>query len=289
MGLRWTIYCHTHTDSGRRYVGLTKKTLLQRWNQHVYMALKTKAGKGFSHFCNAIRAYGKDAFSHQVLEVCHDLEIANLAEECWIEFFDTRNPEKGFNLAKGGAHTPHPIRSPMQRPEFRVKAMEALAAVNARMTHEERSARSKGLWKDPQYQEKVVAATKAALSTPAAKEAMSAAQRAAKARPEVKERQREASRELWESNAFRERNAELWKDPSFRERCQSGLVRGASLNDSKTHCRNGHEYSPENTYLDKRGSRVCRTCSRANGSRNARIARARCRREESVPSSVSAS
>jgi 5-methylcytosine-specific restriction endonuclease McrA len=31
-------------------------------------------------------------------------------------------------------------------------------------------------------------------------------------------------------------------------------------NASKTHCRHGHEYTPENTYLSKKGHRNCRTC-----------------------------
>lgn len=31
----------------------------------------------------------------------------------------------------------------------------------------------------------------------------------------------------------------------------------------KTHCRHGHEFTPENTYTDKRGSRHCRKCAAA--------------------------
>jgi hypothetical protein len=31
----------------------------------------------------------------------------------------------------------------------------------------------------------------------------------------------------------------------------------------KTHCKRGHAYSPENTYITKRGGRSCRTCHRA--------------------------
>lgn len=30
----------------------------------------------------------------------------------------------------------------------------------------------------------------------------------------------------------------------------------------KTHCKNGHEFTPENTYLHPSGSRLCRTCRR---------------------------
>jgi hypothetical protein len=32
---------------------------------------------------------------------------------------------------------------------------------------------------------------------------------------------------------------------------------------AQTHCKRGHEFTPENTHVNKRGSRVCRECSRA--------------------------
>jgi len=130
MESRWTVYCHIHAATGRRYVGLTKKTLLQRWNQHVYTANRTKVGKGVSHFANAIRAYGKEAFSHEVLGFCNTLEEANLLEEDRIEFYDTRNPAKGFNLVKGGSHVPHPIKNPWDRIEYREKALENLKNIH---------------------------------------------------------------------------------------------------------------------------------------------------------------
>lgn len=34
---------------------------------------------------------------------------------------------------------------------------------------------------------------------------------------------------------------------------------------NKTHCPHGHEYTPENTYRNKRGNRFCRTCHRIRG------------------------
>lgn len=179
MGIRWTIYCHTHIDSGRRYVGLTKKTFLQRWNQHVYTANKTKSGKGFSHFANAIRKYGKDAFSHEVLETCASLEVANLAEECWIELFDTRNPREGFNLTKGGAHTPHPIRkNPWDDPQYRESVSAAL----------------KARWEDPYFREKSIQATRDSLGTPESKERRRAASKEVHSRPEVQRKLSEAAK-----------------------------------------------------------------------------------------------
>lgn len=34
---------------------------------------------------------------------------------------------------------------------------------------------------------------------------------------------------------------------------------------NQTHCKRGHEFTPENTYLDKRGGRGCRQCINAKG------------------------
>jgi hypothetical protein len=37
---------------------------------------------------------------------------------------------------------------------------------------------------------------------------------------------------------------------------------GSNNNARKTHCKRGHEYTPENTRIDRRGWRSCLTCSR---------------------------
>jgi group I intron endonuclease len=95
----WIIYCHVHVETGRRYMGLTTRSMERRWSQHLTQSKILK-----THFANAIRKYGLEAFSHEILEVCHDQEVAELAERSWIELFDSTNPEKGFNLAKGGDH-----------------------------------------------------------------------------------------------------------------------------------------------------------------------------------------
>lgn len=38
---------------------------------------------------------------------------------------------------------------------------------------------------------------------------------------------------------------------------------GTHVNGSKTHCKNGHEFTPENTRVEATGSRRCRTCANA--------------------------
>jgi hypothetical protein len=121
----WTIYCHTHINSGRRYIGMTVHTMLHRWNQHCAQAKNLK-NEHRSHFAAAIRLYGKDAFSHIELAQSWDLEGANATEEALILQEGTCDPAKGFNLMRGGLHVPHLIRkNPWDRPEYRAKACAA--------------------------------------------------------------------------------------------------------------------------------------------------------------------
>lgn len=42
----------------------------------------------------------------------------------------------------------------------------------------------------------------------------------------------------------------------------------APSNAAKTHCRHGHAYTSVNTYIDRRGSRSCRTCRTENHRKN---------------------
>lgn len=58
---------------------------------------------------------------------------------------------------------------------------------------------------------------------------------------------------------------------------RENILRGETLaaaNIAKTHCPQGHPYSPENTYIYK-GSRSCRICSRAKSARHARVRKER--------------
>lgn len=192
--VRYTIYCHTHIKSGRRYVGLTKRTMMWRWNRHVYAA--NGKVRGWSHFANAIRKYGKDAFSHEVLEICDTLDEANLAEQKWVDHFDTRNPERGFNLAPGGSHAPHPIKNPWDRPGYREKHANNIAVcltpeARAKMvaTHRspefqaKRSAISKQFQADPEYRVRMSVSSQTALAKPEVKAVLSAASRAKEPKP----------------------------------------------------------------------------------------------------------
>lgn len=49
----------------------------------------------------------------------------------------------------------------------------------------------------------------------------------------------------------------------------------AAVNVVKTHCKNGHQYVEANTYVDKRGSRSCRTCRKGSHLRDERESHAK--------------
>lgn len=50
---------------------------------------------------------------------------------------------------------------------------------------------------------------------------------------------------------------------SRSENVQDTLAAGNHPNASRTHCKHGHEFTEENTRIDKAGRRVCKVCSRA--------------------------
>lgn len=161
----WTIYCHTHVESCRRYVGLTKTNMMERWKKHCYVAKSSKGGRWY--FPNAVRKYGPQAFSHEVLAMSWTLEGANATEEWLIDFYDTRNPEKGFNLAKGGASQPHPIRkNPWDDPEYRAKCSQNMRKY---MHTPQARLRQKASLNTPESKAKRSMLSRLALNTPESK------------------------------------------------------------------------------------------------------------------------
>lgn len=90
------IYCYTNLLNGKKYIGRTKQTLTQRAG---------KDGKkyyGCLHFGYAIKKDGWGNFSAEILEDGLTYEEACEKEKEYISKFETSNPEKGYNLQKGG-------------------------------------------------------------------------------------------------------------------------------------------------------------------------------------------
>lgn len=93
-----TIYLITNTVNGKQYVGQTWRTLEQRWQEHRY-----KASSKDTAIANAIRKYGADAFTINVIfeKVAISQWLLDIMEESAIKVYDTLSP-KGYNLDTGG-------------------------------------------------------------------------------------------------------------------------------------------------------------------------------------------
>lgn len=96
------IYKFTHIASGRCYIGQTVQNPNQRRLEHISDSKYTT--KEY-HFHNAIRKYGIDAFTFDVIDEANSLEELNLLEEKYVNQYDSIN--NGFNIRQAGGNKLH--------------------------------------------------------------------------------------------------------------------------------------------------------------------------------------
>lgn len=95
MNKKYCIYKHQCLDNGKVYIGQTCQDVQRRWRD----------GQGYlksPRFYSAILNHGWKNFSHEILEDNLTAEQANDREKFWIKYYDSTNPEKGYNLTVGG-------------------------------------------------------------------------------------------------------------------------------------------------------------------------------------------
>ena len=100
-GATGVIYKITCLVNGKIYVGKTKQKLSRRIAQHRYDSKKGSIGLGA-----AIRKYGWENFTVEVLEVC-PVEKLDEREIFWIAKLDCKAPN-GYNLTDGGEGLSNP-------------------------------------------------------------------------------------------------------------------------------------------------------------------------------------
>ena len=94
------IYKITNNINGKIYIGQTRVTEPQRWQQHVWHAYNNSNNDSLL-LCKAIRKYGKENFTRTIVEEC-DNWFLNEREKYWIKYFDSTNHNIGYNVAEGG-------------------------------------------------------------------------------------------------------------------------------------------------------------------------------------------
>lgn len=109
--VKGVIYCIEHKDSDKQYIGQTVTHRMnkgkyrpygarRRFAEHCSNALCNTKPSQSSCLYNAIRMYGKDAFTYSELEICDILNLDE-RERYWIDQHGSTYPN-GFNLTSGG-------------------------------------------------------------------------------------------------------------------------------------------------------------------------------------------
>lgn len=93
------IYRITNQINGKVYIGQSVD-IARRWKDH------RKAINSDLPLYRAMRKYGKDNFIFEVIEECSQKELDE-KEIYWIKFYDSLNPDKGYNLSSGGSNGSH--------------------------------------------------------------------------------------------------------------------------------------------------------------------------------------
>lgn len=91
---KYIVYCHL-APNGKRYIGMTKMRLCERFNPGLYF---TKI------FKTDIEKYGWENFQHIVLEKDLTREEASEKEIYYINYYNTLDERYGYNLCTGGVH-----------------------------------------------------------------------------------------------------------------------------------------------------------------------------------------
>ena len=111
------IYKFTHIETGRCYIGQTIQNPNQRRLEHIADSRHTSREY---HFHNALRKYGIDAFTFEVIDNASSLEELNLLEEKYVKQFDSIN--NGFNIRQAGGNKLHSKESKQRMSEAQKKA-----------------------------------------------------------------------------------------------------------------------------------------------------------------------
>jgi group I intron endonuclease len=87
------IYKATNTINGKCYVGQTKYSLEKRKVSHIRSAYNASKRRTYFHW--ALREYGKDNFSWEVLAECFNQEGCDNKEQFFIEKSNSNDPDHG--------------------------------------------------------------------------------------------------------------------------------------------------------------------------------------------------
>lgn len=92
------IYKITNKINGKIYIGKTCRDIQTRWREHKSRANQKE--KFYLH--NAIHKYGPENFSIEEIDKTENIEEINILEQKWINYYNSTDKNKGYNLTNGG-------------------------------------------------------------------------------------------------------------------------------------------------------------------------------------------
>jgi group I intron endonuclease len=96
--MEYIIYYIENKINKKIYIGYTSKTINKRFDEHIKNA-KNKVNR---RLYDAMNHYGYDNFIIKEIEICDDKFTANELESWYIYIFQSKNPDKGYNMTWGG-------------------------------------------------------------------------------------------------------------------------------------------------------------------------------------------
>ena len=89
------VYKTTNIKNGKVYIGQSKKCI-QKSSRYI--------GSG-KFFLRAVKEFGRDCFVKEIIEEIdsNNCSLLDEREKYWIFYYDSTNPDNGYNLTKGGA------------------------------------------------------------------------------------------------------------------------------------------------------------------------------------------
>jgi len=96
------VYCIRNKENSKEYVGLTTRSLSDRWKQHIRESNKENSWEWNTPLGNAIKKYGKDAFEVFIIAECISVDSMKQKEIELIESRKSLVQFGGYNISKGG-------------------------------------------------------------------------------------------------------------------------------------------------------------------------------------------
>lgn len=93
------IYSILNKNNGKIYIGQTIQKANKRKSEHFTRLRRNEHDN--PHLQNAFNKYGEDSFEFNIIEN-YPIDKLNDNEEWWINYFNSTNPDMGYNLQSGG-------------------------------------------------------------------------------------------------------------------------------------------------------------------------------------------